>query len=154
MAVQLPTFFLKVALTFYSSYILTIHEHVVYKEGCSGDHLYLAQNIQTGWAINIVSQCTSIECRRRGGGGYSDILYILRLDLFLGVQRFEFRYFFSKMNIFWGMDRLYNLLTYAFLNYNDYIDMILNKYFQRKIVNIFLPISLNICLWCSKEPSH
>ena len=26
--------------------------------------------------------------------------------------------------------------------------------FQRKNVNIFLPISLNICFWCSKEPSH
>ena len=26
--------------------------------------------------------------------------------------------------------------------------------FERKIVNIFLPIWLNICLGCSKEPSH
>ena len=25
---------------------------------------------------------------------------------------------------------------------------------QRKIVNIFLPISFNICFGCSKEPSH
>ena len=30
----------------------------------------------------------------------------------------------------------------------------LNKHFQRKIVNIFLPISFNICFGCSKEPSH
>ena len=26
--------------------------------------------------------------------------------------------------------------------------------FQRKILNIFLPISFNICFGCSKEPSH
>ena len=26
--------------------------------------------------------------------------------------------------------------------------------FQRKIVNIFLPINFNICFGCSKEPSH
>ena len=26
--------------------------------------------------------------------------------------------------------------------------------FQRKNVNIFLPISFNICFGCSKEPSH
>ena len=29
-----------------------------------------------------------------------------------------------------------------------------NKIFCRKIVNIFLPISSNICFRCSKEPSH
>ena len=28
------------------------------------------------------------------------------------------------------------------------------KKFERKIVNIFLPISFNICFGCSKEPSH
>ena len=28
------------------------------------------------------------------------------------------------------------------------------KIFERKIVNIFLLISFNICFWCSKEPSH
>ena len=26
--------------------------------------------------------------------------------------------------------------------------------FERKIVNIFLPVSFNICFWCSKEPSQ
>ena len=29
-----------------------------------------------------------------------------------------------------------------------------NKNFQRKIVNIFLPINFNICFGCSKEPSQ
>ena len=30
-----------------------------------------------------------------------------------------------------------------------------NKHnFEHEIVNIFLPISFNKCLWCSKEPSH
>ena len=28
------------------------------------------------------------------------------------------------------------------------------KNFKLKIVNIFLPISFNICFGCSKEPSH
>ena len=27
-------------------------------------------------------------------------------------------------------------------------------FFERKIVNIFLPTSFNICFGCSKEPSH
>ena len=30
----------------------------------------------------------------------------------------------------------------------------LTKYFERKIINIFLPISFNIYFGCSKEPSH
>ena len=30
----------------------------------------------------------------------------------------------------------------------------INKIFERKIANIFLPISFNICFGCSKEPSH
>ena len=29
-----------------------------------------------------------------------------------------------------------------------------NKFSEFKIVNIFLPISLNVCFGCSKEPSH
>ena len=30
----------------------------------------------------------------------------------------------------------------------------INKKFQRKIVNIFLPMIFSICFGCSKEPSH
>ena len=30
----------------------------------------------------------------------------------------------------------------------------INNNFQRKIVNIFLPIICSICFGCSKEPSH
>ena len=30
----------------------------------------------------------------------------------------------------------------------------ISKKFERNIVNIFLPISFNICFGCSKEPSH
>ena len=30
----------------------------------------------------------------------------------------------------------------------------INKKFQRKNVNVFLPINFNICFGCSKEPSH
>ena len=29
-----------------------------------------------------------------------------------------------------------------------------NKIFEHKIVNIFLPISFSVCFGCSKEPSH
>ena len=34
------------------------------------------------------------------------------------------------------------------------IQVKINKNVQRKIVNIFIPISFNICSGCSKEPSH
>ena len=34
------------------------------------------------------------------------------------------------------------------------LDMTQVKKLQRKIVNIFLPIIISICLGCSKEPSH
>ena len=30
----------------------------------------------------------------------------------------------------------------------------INTFFKFKIVNIFIPISFNICFGCSKEPSH
>ena len=29
-----------------------------------------------------------------------------------------------------------------------------NKFFERRIVNIYLPISFNVCFGCSNEPSH
>ena len=35
-----------------------------------------------------------------------------------------------------------------------YAQVQINKTFQRKIVNIFLPINFNICFGCLKEPSH
>ena len=42
-----------------------------------------------------------------GGGGYSDISYIFKLEPFLGGQNFEFPYFWGvsnlRMNIFEGM---------------------------------------------------
>ena len=34
------------------------------------------------------------------------------------------------------------------------VDISRGKKFQRKNVNIFLPISYNICFGCLKEPSH
>ena len=30
----------------------------------------------------------------------------------------------------------------------------MNTIFESKIVNIFMPISFNICFGCSKDPSH
>ena len=30
----------------------------------------------------------------------------------------------------------------------------IRKFYERKIVIIFLPINLNMCFGCSKEPSH
>ena len=39
-----------------------------------------------------------------------------------------------------------------------YIEVLLidpdKEIYERKIVIIFLPINLNMCFWCSKEPSH
>ena len=35
-----------------------------------------------------------------------------------------------------------------------YTGLDINKHFQRKNVNIFLPINFNIFFGCSKEPSH
>ena len=32
--------------------------------------------------------------------------------------------------------------------------VLINNFFERKIVNIFLPIHFNIYFGCSKEPSH
>ena len=32
--------------------------------------------------------------------------------------------------------------------------ILMQRFFERKIVNNFLPISFNICFWCSKELSH
>ena len=37
---------------------------------------------------------------------------------------------------------------------HSYSQVWINKIFQRKLVNIFIPISFNICFGCSKEPSH
>ena len=37
---------------------------------------------------------------------------------------------------------------------NNVAKVQINKIFEGKIVNIFLPISFNICFGCSKEPSH
>ena len=35
-----------------------------------------------------------------------------------------------------------------------YTGLDINKFFQRIIVKIFLPINFNICFGCTKEPSH
>ena len=42
--------------------------------------------------------------------------------------------------------------TMVFIAYTSCTD--LDKNFEHKIVNIFLPSSFNICFGCSKEPSH
>ena len=38
--------------------------------------------------------------------------------------------------------------------YIDNTQVKINKIFESKIVNIFLPISFSICFGCSKEPSQ
>ena len=43
------------------------------------------------------------------------------------------------------------LLVYLFIYRTTGLDSQKN---QRKIVNIFLPISFSLCFGCSKEPSH
>ena len=44
---------------------------------------------------------------------------------------------------------------YVFCSNEDEITVLeINENFQRKTVNIFLPIRINICSGCSKELSH
>ena len=38
--------------------------------------------------------------------------------------------------------------------FRNHITGLDKQIFERKIVNTFLPISLNVCFGCSKEPSH
>ena len=45
-------------------------------------------------------------------------------------------------------------LTNGYDKRNLIAQVLMNKKIQRKIVNIFLPINLNICFGCPKEPSH
>ena len=45
-----------------------------------------------------------------------------------------------------------NIQLVSLLTVNSQVKI--NKKFQHKIVNIFLPIIFNICFGCSKEPSH
>ena len=42
----------------------------------------------------------------------------------------------------------------AMIDVNINTQVLINNNFQRKIVNIFLPIKFNICFGSSKEPSH
>ena len=44
--------------------------------------------------------------------------------------------------------------SYAVVSMEVYAQVWINKNVPGKIVNIFLPISFNICFGCSKEPSH
>ena len=46
------------------------------------------------------------------------------------------------------------LNTVYYLKSKFWTKLFQNKIFECKIVNIFLPISINICFRCSKEPSH
>ena len=61
-----------------------------------------------------------------------------------------------KMSFIFGKNRF--LFFYAInILINDQINdtqVEINKIFERKIVNIFLSISFNICFGCTKEPSH
>ena len=45
------------------------------------------------------------------------------------------------------------MLTFCFVVFQLFLGLD-KQSFERKIVNIFLPISLNMCFGCSKEPSH
>ena len=64
------------------------------------------------------------------------------------------------MCILCGKNFFLNILEYrdftfaVHLNINDSSTGLDKNIFERKIVNIFLPISFKICFGCSKEPSH
>ena len=46
----------------------------------------------------------------------------------------------------------YYYVLFLFFIPNTWIQI--SEFYVRKIMLIFLSISLNMCLWCSKEPSH
>ena len=66
-----------------------------------------------------------------------------------------------KRNL-WLMQRMkaqtmlsdYYQVQICWVIHNAHAQVKINKNFQRKIVNIFLPINFNIGFGCSKEPSH
>ena len=60
-------------------------------------------------------------------------------------ERIKFCYFHTPDFTITGMAQAYKCYQLRFR---------LNKIFQLKIVNIFLPINFNICFGCSKEPYH
>ena len=70
---------------------------------------------------------------------HGSIIHIIRgvekakFDTYLGTRNCPLCTRPNKKNIVAGLDK---------------------KKIERKIVNIFLPISFNICFGCSKEPSH
>ena len=72
----------------------------------------------------------------------------------LSVYFTDFRCFMETKGLFWknwaaGQCLLYGTIAAAMFSIS-----LVSKIFQRKIVNIFLPISFNICFGCSKDPSH
>ena len=56
--------------------------------------------------------------------------------------------------IFSGKIGLYALKTLEKCEKANFFTGLDKQTFQRKIVNIFLPINFNICFGCSKELSH
>ena len=60
------------------------------------------------------------------------------------------------MDFIWSAPAALRILE--FLSFTSLTGLVaqvqINKNFQRKIVNIFLPINFNTCFGCSKEPSH
>ena len=78
------------------------------------------------------------------------------------LQKYPFRGFQSAkgyVKVNWGHNWIQNreykgqLMRFFYLSHMLKVIGI-NKKFERKIVNIFLPISLNISFGCSKEPSQ
>ena len=49
------------------------------------------------------------------------------------------------------LDEIIRLIRLYYLDISIGLD---KQNFECKIVNVFLPFSLNICFGCSKEPSH
>ena len=77
------------------------------------------------------------------------------IKLFFSVQTFRTFTVTCQFYFVLKIYKLHLLYTSAAINLVHFsLDFIMiNENFQRKIVNIFLPISFNICFGCSKEPS-
>ena len=69
---------------------------------------------------------------------------------YLFIRKIEFTSYHASLN----QKYLHGPLFVYFVGVSDKGHELRETIFKHKIVNIFLPVSFNICFGCSKEPSH
>ena len=84
-------------------------------------------------------------CQLISGGIKHSFQHILCKKIFLkNYSQYELYNIYNKQHMGFTTHLTLSVCTQVYINKN----------FQRKIVDIFLPINFNICFGCSKEPSH